>query len=509
MFASPETIVAFESPRRRRGVAGGRWRRVDPERPVAVCRELTKLHEEVVRGTAAELAARYASAEPRGEIVLVVGGAPAAAPTEPSPAVDALRRLVEAGARARGRPRRSSRELTGVPANALYRAVKTRRLTAASRCRGAAPAAGTCQTAGAARVGVASSARRRVRRSGADVRRIVLGVDRCSLAARRSRCSPCPPAADGRAMAARRCAASRARTAVRRSTRRDAVRRGRGTAGSTSRAAAGQRRPRARAPGGCAFAGARARRDGRVVTRAVRRARRDLPRARAGVARRAAAATSRRGARVGAARPAASVHLGARRARGPARLRRPARAARRARRGPARSVPRRGPRARAPREVPPPPAPARSSRPRVASATPRPDRRSWRGAGLVLLAARGCRVGALVGAGAASADRRVATRSRLDGGGDADRPSARGRPAGARAPPRGAPCPGASRRRADRRSRRSGRAAVGGDGHRSCAPGSRADGRSRRWCAHRHCWRIRAAVSRRSVRDRATASAAR
>ena len=78
---------------------------VDPERPVAVCRELTKVHEEVVRGTAAELAARYASGPPKGEIVLVVGGAPPRSGVDPA-AVDAARRLVEAGARAaRGRRR--------------------------------------------------------------------------------------------------------------------------------------------------------------------------------------------------------------------------------------------------------------------------------------------------------------------------------------------------------------------------------------------------------------------
>src|SRR6188472_3944254 len=68
------TIVAFESPRRVPAtlalLASG-----DPERPVAVCRELTKLHEEVVRGSAAELAARYDGAPPRGEVVLVVGPA--------------------------------------------------------------------------------------------------------------------------------------------------------------------------------------------------------------------------------------------------------------------------------------------------------------------------------------------------------------------------------------------------------------------------------------------------
>ena len=75
VFASPETVVAFESPKR---VAASLavLAAIDGDRPVAVCRELTKLHEEVVRGSAGELAARYAETEPRGEVVLVVGGAP-------------------------------------------------------------------------------------------------------------------------------------------------------------------------------------------------------------------------------------------------------------------------------------------------------------------------------------------------------------------------------------------------------------------------------------------------
>ncbi len=67
-----DTLVAFESPHRLAAtlqiLAG-----LDPERPVAVCRELTKLHEEVVRGSAGELAARYRERPPKGEIVLVVG----------------------------------------------------------------------------------------------------------------------------------------------------------------------------------------------------------------------------------------------------------------------------------------------------------------------------------------------------------------------------------------------------------------------------------------------------
>jgi 16S rRNA (cytidine1402-2'-O)-methyltransferase len=58
------------------------------ERPMAAARELTKLHEEVVRGTPAELLAHFEQKAPRGEFVLVISGAPAAtaAPEEATPA---------------------------------------------------------------------------------------------------------------------------------------------------------------------------------------------------------------------------------------------------------------------------------------------------------------------------------------------------------------------------------------------------------------------------------------
>jgi len=124
----PGTVVAFESPRRVPGTLA-LLASLDPSREVAVCRELTKAHEEVVRGSAAELATRYADAPPRGEVVLVLGpagpGAAGAAGTagtlEPS-GLDALRRLVDAGAH----PRKAAgvvAELTGGSANALYRAL--------------------------------------------------------------------------------------------------------------------------------------------------------------------------------------------------------------------------------------------------------------------------------------------------------------------------------------------------------------------------------------------------
>jgi 16S rRNA (cytidine1402-2'-O)-methyltransferase len=122
VLRSPETVVAFESPRRV-GASLTVLAALDPSRSVAVCRELTKVHEEVVRGSAAELAQRYASEEPRGEIVLVIGGAPAAEGVDPA-AVDAARRLVESGARAKVAASVVA-ELTGASANALYRAIAT------------------------------------------------------------------------------------------------------------------------------------------------------------------------------------------------------------------------------------------------------------------------------------------------------------------------------------------------------------------------------------------------
>jgi 16S rRNA (cytidine1402-2'-O)-methyltransferase len=116
VFAAPETVVAFESPRRlAKSLAV--LASMDPDRQVAVCRELTKVHEEVVRGTAAELAARYADAPPKGEVALVVGPAPAA--PDLGPALQAVRRLVEAGAKPRAAASVVA-ELTGVSANALY-----------------------------------------------------------------------------------------------------------------------------------------------------------------------------------------------------------------------------------------------------------------------------------------------------------------------------------------------------------------------------------------------------
>jgi 16S rRNA (cytidine1402-2'-O)-methyltransferase len=115
----PGAVVAFESPRRLPASLRVLAEELG-DRRAAVCRELTKRFEEVVRGTLGELAARFVEA-PRGEITLVLGADGArrsGAPDET--ARNAVAELVAAGA-----PRRVAADvvarLTGASRNALYR----------------------------------------------------------------------------------------------------------------------------------------------------------------------------------------------------------------------------------------------------------------------------------------------------------------------------------------------------------------------------------------------------
>jgi 16S rRNA (cytidine1402-2'-O)-methyltransferase len=121
---TPETLVAFESPRRLAATLALLAAR-EPGRPVAVCRELTKLHEEVRRGTASELAAHYRQSPPRGEVVLVCGAAPPGRVSRDA-AREALSDLVGAGAKARPAAAAVAK-LTGLAANELYRELTGRR----------------------------------------------------------------------------------------------------------------------------------------------------------------------------------------------------------------------------------------------------------------------------------------------------------------------------------------------------------------------------------------------
>jgi 16S rRNA (cytidine1402-2'-O)-methyltransferase len=93
--ARPETLVAFEAPGRlRKSLAA--IEEALPERRVAVCRELTKLHEETFVGTAAEALAHFGA--PRGEIVLVIeGGNVEAAPADEAAVVEEISEMKRLG----------------------------------------------------------------------------------------------------------------------------------------------------------------------------------------------------------------------------------------------------------------------------------------------------------------------------------------------------------------------------------------------------------------------------
>jgi 16S rRNA (cytidine1402-2'-O)-methyltransferase len=92
-----------------------------PERPVAVCRELTKRFEEVVRGPAAEVAERFADGA-KGEITLVIG--PFAVGEQAEDGEDALRAVADlvAGGTSRRTASDVVSRLTGVSRNRLYKA---------------------------------------------------------------------------------------------------------------------------------------------------------------------------------------------------------------------------------------------------------------------------------------------------------------------------------------------------------------------------------------------------
>ena len=104
--AWPHPTVAFESPKRLPATLAS-LAAVEPDRLVAVCRELTKAFEEVVCETAAALAERYRE-PPKGEVTLVIG--PSTRAADASAAVAAVVELVAAGstARRRGERRRAA-----------------------------------------------------------------------------------------------------------------------------------------------------------------------------------------------------------------------------------------------------------------------------------------------------------------------------------------------------------------------------------------------------------------
>ena len=119
LAAEPRTIVLFEAPHRVRQAVADLAAAAGGTRRVALARELTKLHEEVWRGTLGGAVEHLAAKEPRGEYVLVVDGAPPAAPPGEADVEAALRARLEAGSDKRSAVVEVTTSL-GVPKRMVY-----------------------------------------------------------------------------------------------------------------------------------------------------------------------------------------------------------------------------------------------------------------------------------------------------------------------------------------------------------------------------------------------------
>jgi 16S rRNA (cytidine1402-2'-O)-methyltransferase len=113
-----DAVVAFESPQRLASSLASLAQAM-PDRQVAVCRELTKRHEEVVRGSASEVAGHFSDGT-KGEVTVVLGPAEVTAVVGEDEAVAAVAELVSEGLSRRRAAEIVSR-LTGVARNRLYR----------------------------------------------------------------------------------------------------------------------------------------------------------------------------------------------------------------------------------------------------------------------------------------------------------------------------------------------------------------------------------------------------
>lgn len=118
LATEPRTAVFFESPRRLAGLLEVAVAELGGERRGAVCRELTKTHEEVVRGTLAELAAWAGERDVLGEITVVLGPA-VVVPPEPEDLAAEVLGLVADGHRLKDAAREVG-EAHGVSTKALY-----------------------------------------------------------------------------------------------------------------------------------------------------------------------------------------------------------------------------------------------------------------------------------------------------------------------------------------------------------------------------------------------------
>ena len=121
LASEQRTMIFYEAPHKLLTTLEDLAEAFGKDRPISLCRELTKLHEEVVRTTLGEAIARYTEQPPKGEFVLVVAGAKPEvkeAPTE-GDAVKRVRELMDEGLSRKDAVKQAAKEL-GLPKNVVY-----------------------------------------------------------------------------------------------------------------------------------------------------------------------------------------------------------------------------------------------------------------------------------------------------------------------------------------------------------------------------------------------------
>ena len=121
LVAERRTMVFYEAPHKLLATLEDMASIFGADRPISLCRELTKLHEEVVRTTLGEAITKYTETPPKGEFVLVVAGAPAEEKEKATPADAAARvaQLMEEGLSRKDAIKQTAKELD-LPKNVVY-----------------------------------------------------------------------------------------------------------------------------------------------------------------------------------------------------------------------------------------------------------------------------------------------------------------------------------------------------------------------------------------------------
>lgn len=116
----PHALVFYEAPHKLKQTLEDLCESLGGERQTALCRELTKIHEEVIRGTLSELIHYYDELEPRGEYVIVVSGAQQDVRTfTAEQAAELVRQLVSGGEKLSDACREAAKT-TGIPKREIY-----------------------------------------------------------------------------------------------------------------------------------------------------------------------------------------------------------------------------------------------------------------------------------------------------------------------------------------------------------------------------------------------------